>query len=101
MSDFPPKIVRAVIPNDERPPKYLVDGDGNIPQLEHEYGHGDTFEGTLSQLGRLAAGRTLSVDFALQPQTPDEIRYLAKPLCNDIELRNGYKWLSLHPGTTR
>jgi len=101
MESLPKKIVRAVIPNEERPPKYLVDGDGALPELEHEYGHGDTFEGTLSQLGRLAAGKTLSVDFALKSQAPNEIRYLAKPLCNDVELRNGYVWSSIQPDMTR
>jgi|GEM_PF-5788579 len=101
MESLPQKIVRAVIPNEERPPKYLVDGNGELPELVHEYGHGDTFEGTLSQLGRFAAGKTLSVDFALKSQAPHEIRYLAKPLCNDIEPRNGYVWSSVQPDLTR
>ena len=101
MSDFPTKIVRAIVPNNEHPPRFLVDENGNLPHLKHDYDQGRTFEGTLSQLGRTAAGRAFSVDFALKPQTSDEVRYLAKPLCDDVTLRNGYRWSLTQPDITR
>ena len=101
MSDFPTKIVRAIVPNEEHPPRFLVDENGSLPHLKHDYDQGRTFEGTLSQLGRTAAGKTLSVDFALKSQVTNEIRYLTKPLCNNVELRNGYIWSSIQPDITR
>jgi hypothetical protein len=101
MSDFPPKIVRAIVPNEERPPKFLVDENGDLPHLEHSYDQGRTFEGTLSQLGRAAAGRAFSVDFLLESSSENEILYQAKPLCNDTVLRNGYTWADIKTPTLR
>ena len=101
MSDFPPKIVRAIVPNEDRPPRFLVDENGELPNLEHTYGQGRTFEGTLSQLGRAAAGRALSVDFLLKSPTDNEVLYQAKPLCNDTVLRNGYTWANIETPNLR
>jgi hypothetical protein len=97
MEEFPERIIRAVIPNDAPTPQYLLTRSGELPEQEHIYGVGRTFEGTLTHLGHLATGIGLSVDRCDNPRIPGEILYRTKPIAADTPLRDGHVWIDTLP----
>lgn len=97
MEQLPERIVRAIIPNDAPTPQYILTVNGELPEQEHVYGEGRTFERTLSHLGHLAAGTALSVDRCDNPRMTGEILYRTKPVPTDTPLNNGHTWADTLP----
>lgn len=88
------EIIRAIIPSDEQPPRYLVTDTGEMPSLAHEPAEGErrTFEGTLSMLGRSVMGRVLSVNYGRRNYV-----YEAKPIPSSVPLNPGHTWQNTRP----
>jgi hypothetical protein len=100
MEKLPKRVIRAIIPSNERPPRYLLTKADKLPEHEHTYGVGRTFEGTLSRLGHLVTGMALSVDRFVYSRTPDEILYRTKAIPADTNLLDGHIWSDKLPDET-
>ena len=97
MEQFPERIIRAVIPNDAPTPQYILTANGELPEQEHIYGEGRTFEGTLTNLGHLATGTALSVDRCDNPRMAGEILYRTKSIPANTALNDGHIWADTLP----
>lgn len=87
------KIIRAIIPSTERPPRYLTTEAGEAPSMRHISNEDErrTTEGTLLLLGRHIASVALCVDYHLEART-----YLTKPI-SAAEPEDGYTWSNKRP----
>ena len=94
---MPGKII-AVIPSSEQPPMVVTDSKQRLPEVD--LGIGETVEHALMRLGKLVAGLTVTVNYALSPL--DGARVLqAKPIPDSTELSSGYLWSSSIPGSIK